>query len=171
MNNGQMDRGNENPTQHLPLMIEENHEKTSVKLVGTGIWTRDLPNASLMRYHGATSLGNSPIASQFDCIIHSEDGRPYLFPIQQFILGSCLSTNSPFHLYGSRAQDWNSFYLKLFVIWYPECGMKSLLYGMSKLLNLQFHWKFSFQKKAICWLDVEFKGKNSIVDWDLNPGL
>ena len=39
------------------LMIEENHEKTSVRLVGTGIWTQDLPNASLVRYHGATSLG------------------------------------------------------------------------------------------------------------------
>ena len=37
-------------------MIEENHEKTSVRLVDTGIWTRDLPNASLVRYHGATSL-------------------------------------------------------------------------------------------------------------------
>ena len=34
------------------------HEKTSVGLVGTGIRTRDLPNASLVRYHGATSLGN-----------------------------------------------------------------------------------------------------------------
>ena len=39
-------------------MIEENHEKTPVRLVGTGIWTRDLPNASLVRYHGATSLDN-----------------------------------------------------------------------------------------------------------------
>ena len=39
-------------------MIEENYEKTSVRLVGTGIWTRDLPNASLVRYHGATSLGS-----------------------------------------------------------------------------------------------------------------
>ena len=39
-------------------MIEENHEKTSVRLVGTGIWTRDLPNAGLVRYHGATSLGD-----------------------------------------------------------------------------------------------------------------
>ena len=38
-------------------MIEENHEKTSVRLVGIEIWTRDLPNASLVRYHGATSLG------------------------------------------------------------------------------------------------------------------
>ena len=38
-------------------MIEENHEKISVGLVGTGIWTRDLPNVSLVRYHGATSLG------------------------------------------------------------------------------------------------------------------
>ena len=38
-------------------MTEKNHEKPPVKLVGTGIWTRDLPNASLVRYHGATSLG------------------------------------------------------------------------------------------------------------------
>ena len=38
-------------------MVEEKHEKTAVRLVGTGIWTRDLPNASLVRYHGATSLG------------------------------------------------------------------------------------------------------------------
>ena len=56
MNNGEMDRGNENPTQHFVLMIEENHEKTLVMFVGTGIWTRDLTNSSLVRYHGATSL-------------------------------------------------------------------------------------------------------------------
>ena len=31
--------------------------KNPVRLVGTGIRTRDLPNASLVRYHGATSLG------------------------------------------------------------------------------------------------------------------
>ena len=39
-------------------MTEKNHEKTPVRLVGTGIRNRDLPNASLVRYHGATSLGN-----------------------------------------------------------------------------------------------------------------
>ena len=38
-------------------MIGENHEKTPVRLVGTGIQTRNLPNESLVRYHGATSLG------------------------------------------------------------------------------------------------------------------
>ena len=38
------------------LMIGENHEKTPVRLFGTGILTRDLPNASLVRYQGATSL-------------------------------------------------------------------------------------------------------------------
>ena len=38
-------------------MAEENHEKTPVRLVGTGIRTRDLPNASLVRYQGANSLG------------------------------------------------------------------------------------------------------------------
>ena len=38
-------------------MTEENHEKTPFRLVGTGIRTRDHPNASLVRYHGAISLG------------------------------------------------------------------------------------------------------------------
>ena len=42
-------------------MTEENHEKTTVTLVGTGIRTRDLPNASLVRYQGATSLGEGNI--------------------------------------------------------------------------------------------------------------
>ena len=32
--------------------------KTSTRLAGHGIWTRDLSNASLVRYHRATSLGN-----------------------------------------------------------------------------------------------------------------
>ena len=45
-------------------MTEENHEKTPVRLVGTGIRTRDLPNASLVHYHGATSLGHN----KFICI-------------------------------------------------------------------------------------------------------
>ena len=45
-------------------MTEENHEKTSVRLVGTGVRTRDLPNASLVRYHGATSLGQICIAKR-----------------------------------------------------------------------------------------------------------
>ena len=58
MNNCQMDRGNENPTQHLPWWFGENHEKTPVRLDGTEIRTRDIPYASLVRYHGATSLGN-----------------------------------------------------------------------------------------------------------------
>ena len=59
MNNGQMDRGNENPTQHLPWWLRKTTKKTPVRLVGTGIRTRDLPNASLVRYHGVTSLGIS----------------------------------------------------------------------------------------------------------------
>ena len=57
MNNGQMDRGNENPNQHLPSWLRKTTKKKTVTLVRTGIWTRDLPNASLVRYHGATSLG------------------------------------------------------------------------------------------------------------------
>ena len=39
-------------------MTEENHEKTPVRLIGTGTRTRDLPNAGLVRYHGAISLGS-----------------------------------------------------------------------------------------------------------------
>ena len=61
MNNGQMDRGNENSTQHLPWWLRKTTKKTSVRLVGIGIWTRDLPNASLVRYHGATSLGENDL--------------------------------------------------------------------------------------------------------------
>ena len=57
MKNDQMDRGNEKPTQHLPWWLRKTTKKTPVRLAGTGIWTRDLPNANLVRYHGATSLG------------------------------------------------------------------------------------------------------------------
>ena len=32
--------------------------KTSTRLAGHGIWIRDLPNASLLRYHGATAFGS-----------------------------------------------------------------------------------------------------------------
>ena len=53
-------------TRHLSLKITKSLAifrlrkplKTSTRLVGHGIWTRDLPNASLVRYHGATSLGD-----------------------------------------------------------------------------------------------------------------
>ena len=51
-------------------MIEENHEKTTVRLVGTGIWTRDLPNASLVRCHGASSLGHFIILLNFVKVSH-----------------------------------------------------------------------------------------------------
>ena len=53
-------------------MIEENHENTSVRLLGTGIWSRDLPNASLVHYHGATSQG-SVILLGFECTINSQN--------------------------------------------------------------------------------------------------
>ena len=59
MNNGQMDRGNENPTQHLPWWLSKTTKKP-------GIWTRDLPNASLVRYHGATSLGIKILVSRME---------------------------------------------------------------------------------------------------------
>ena len=68
--NGQMDRGNENPTQHLPWWLRKTTEKNPVRLAGHGIWTRDLPNASLVRYHGATSL----VASLRICVYALERG-------------------------------------------------------------------------------------------------
>ena len=53
------------PTRHFPLKITNylailrlrKPLKTSTRFADHGIWTRDLPNASLVRYHGATSLG------------------------------------------------------------------------------------------------------------------
>ena len=41
--------------------------KTPVRLVGTGIRTRDLPNASLVRYHRATSLGTRELLHTTKC--------------------------------------------------------------------------------------------------------
>ena len=72
MNNGQMDRGNENPTQHLPWWLRKTTKKP-VRFVGTGIWTRDLPNASLVRYHGATTLGTDFLCNSYNII------NPYNF--------------------------------------------------------------------------------------------
>ena len=54
------------PTRHLSLKITNSLAifrlrkplKTSTRLAGHVICTRDLPNASLVRYHGVTSLGN-----------------------------------------------------------------------------------------------------------------
>ena len=44
-------------TNYLAILRLRKPLKTSTRLAGHGIWTRDLPNASLVRYHGATSLG------------------------------------------------------------------------------------------------------------------
>ena len=45
------------------LMTEGSHEKIPVGLVGTRIWTRDLPNMSPVCYHCATSFGDIVFAS------------------------------------------------------------------------------------------------------------
>ena len=51
----------------------------------------------------------------------------------------------------------------------------SSLSGTTTIILLQrknkVFLKFSFQKKATCWPDVEFKEENSILDRDLNLGL
>ena len=57
MNNGKMDRGNENPTQHLPWWLRETKKETIVRLVGIAIWTRDLTKTSPACYHCSTSFG------------------------------------------------------------------------------------------------------------------
>ena len=57
------------------LETEENHEKTPVRLIGTGIRIRDLPNASLVRHHGATSLSTP-------CIVLSS----YIFWVFYYVL-------------------------------------------------------------------------------------
>ena len=44
-------------TNYLPIFRLRKPLKTSTRLAGHRIWPRDLPNASLVRYHGATSLG------------------------------------------------------------------------------------------------------------------
>ena len=43
--------------------------------------------------------------------------------------------------------------------------------GYSNMNVYELLLKFHYQIKAICWLDVVFKEKNSILDRDLNPGL
>ena len=47
--------------QHSICLDDWGKPRKNPRLVGTGIRTRDLPNASLVRYHGATSLGNISI--------------------------------------------------------------------------------------------------------------
>ena len=44
-------------TNSLAILSLRKPLETLTRLTGRGIWTRDLPNASLVRYHGATSLG------------------------------------------------------------------------------------------------------------------
>ena len=73
------------PTKHLSLKITNSLVifrlrkplETLTRLAGLGIWTRDLPNASLMRYHGATSLGNS-------CIVWLAEQRIRVFVDKAF---------------------------------------------------------------------------------------
>ena len=44
-------------TNYLAILRLRKPLKTSTRLAGHGIWTWDLMNASVVRYHGATSLG------------------------------------------------------------------------------------------------------------------
>ena len=55
MNDGQMDRGNENPTQHLLWWLRKTTKKPQSGWSAPG-FEPGTPNASLVRYHRATSL-------------------------------------------------------------------------------------------------------------------
>ena len=66
VNTGQMDRGNENPTQCLPWWLRKTtKEKKNSHLFGTKIRTRDLPNTSLACYQCVTSLFIFSLISAF----------------------------------------------------------------------------------------------------------
>ena len=59
--------------------------------------------------------------------------------------------------------------LKIVEPWTLENGVpKWRNWNISDVL---FSWKFGLQMKAVCWLDVKLKEKNSILDRDLNRGL
>ena len=83
------------PTRHLSLKISNSlfifrlrkPLKTSSRLAGHGIWIRDLPNACLVRYHGATSLGRQ-------CIVGYEPIFIYQQRIQYESQGQTFSLNN-----------------------------------------------------------------------------
>ena len=62
MNNGQMDCGKENPSLHLPWWLRKTTKNPS-QVGRHRDLNPDLPNASLVRYHGATSLGSGYFVS------------------------------------------------------------------------------------------------------------
>ena len=99
MNDGQMDRGNENPTQHLPWW-----------LVGTGIWIWDLPIKSPVCYHCATLLGKHRpikrfIGKLFVAFFYFLLEKPAILPSDHFALNAyipevscCITTVGPNNL-------------------------------------------------------------------------
>ena len=71
-------------TNSLAILILRKPLKTSTRLVGLEIWTWDLPNESLVRYHGATSLGFSDLLRSFQMLktewgAESNGKLPHLF--------------------------------------------------------------------------------------------
>ena len=137
MNNGEMDRGNENPPQHLPWWLRKTTKKAPSGWSAPGFWTRDLPNASLVRYHGATSLG-------FVSLVFLRKGEIrliknlFLFSIYNFIRGSIKQNLKPV---------W--FYL-LNILWITTCKDISMVRWMSSgmcfpvrfILNTNFLYVF-----------------------------
>ena len=59
MNNGQMDHGNENPTQHLPWWLRKTTKKPQSGWSAPGFEPGTSRTRVSLRYHGATSLGRS----------------------------------------------------------------------------------------------------------------
>ena len=97
-------------TNSLAILRLRKPLKTSTRLAGHGIWTQDLPNASLVRYHGATSLG--------------------LFT---FIFKECVADNMH-HLYLSRnTNKWRHSNLGLCIMEVGEVYCVELISGVVRI--------------------------------------
>ena len=122
MNNGQMNRGNENLTQYLPWWLRKTTKKKNpVRLVGTGMWTRDLPNASLVRYHGATSLGH--FMSYFCC--ENAERRQKMNHPARWLRGNARDSHSGGPWFKSRCRPtWLGFFRG-----FPQSWRQEILVG------------------------------------------
>ena len=84
-NKGQMDRGNENSTQHLPWWLRKTTNKPQSCWSAPGFE----PGTSRMRYHGATSLG------YYSCLISDASNTDILYNVLKPAFFSAYLRTSP----------------------------------------------------------------------------
>ena len=82
-----MDRGNVNPTQHLPWWLRETTKRTPISLVSTGIWTRNSPNTSPVWW---ISIG--AMLSAFENFIMNRTSQSAAAGMRAFIFNCCNDT-------------------------------------------------------------------------------